>query len=61
MHAFVHGEAVANRALRRHLLLDWRLPREDLSVSPYWRRTFTDESWREVKKDWLREVEQDVK
>jgi len=60
VHAFVHGEAVANRALRRHLLADWRIPREDLSVSPYWRRTFTDERWREVKRAWLTDVEQDV-
>ena len=60
VHAFVHGEAVANRALRKHLLAEWRIPREDLSVSPYWRRTLTDERWRAVKREWLREVEQDV-
>lgn len=60
VHAFVHGEAVANRALRRHLLAEWQVPREDLSVSPYWRRTYTDEHWREIKRDWLRAVEQDV-
>lgn len=60
VHAFVHGEAVANRALRRHLLLDWQLPRKDLSASPYWRRTYTDEGWREIKKAWLREVETDA-
>lgn len=59
VHAFVHGEAVVNRDLRRHLLLDWRLPRESLSVSPYWRRRFTDERWREVKREWMAEVEQD--
>ena len=57
---FVHGEAVETRAVRRHLLGDRRVPRERLSVSPYWRRTFTDEGWREVKSDWLREVETDV-
>lgn len=60
VHAFVHGEAVVNRALRKALLTAWRIPREDLSVSPYWRRTFTDESWREIKNDWLREVERDA-
>lgn len=58
--AFVHGEAVANRALRAHLLTEWRIPREDLSISPYWRRAFTDESWREVKRDWMAAVERDV-
>jgi NADPH-dependent ferric siderophore reductase len=58
--AFVHGEAVETRAVRRHLLGERKMPRERLSVSPYWRRTFTDERWREVKKAWLREVEADV-
>jgi NADPH-dependent ferric siderophore reductase len=60
VHAFVHGEAVANRALRKHLLGDRRLPREVMSVSPYWRRTYTDESWRQIKRDWLHQVEADV-
>ena len=58
--AFVHGEAVANRALRAHLLAEWRIPREDLSISPYWRRAFTDESWREVKSAWMAAVDKDV-
>ena len=60
VHAFVHGEAVETRAVRRLLLGERGVPRERLSVSPYWRRTFTDERWREVKSDWLREVEADV-
>lgn len=60
VHAFVHGEAVANRALRTHLLGERGLPREALSVSPYWRRDFTDERWREVKRDWIAAVEHDV-
>ncbi len=58
--AFVHGEAVETRAVRRHLLGQRGVPREALSVSPYWRRTFTDERWREVKRDWLADVERDV-
>ncbi len=57
---FVHGEAVETRAVRRHLLGDRRMPRQALSVSPYWRRTFTDERWRTVKREWLSEVERDV-
>ncbi|MCW2613485.1 MAG: siderophore interacting protein [Frankiales bacterium] len=60
VHAFVHGEAVATREVRALLLGEWAVPREDLSVSPYWRRTFTDERWREVKAQWLAEVERDV-
>ncbi|GAA2545074.1 siderophore-interacting protein [Pseudonocardia hydrocarbonoxydans] len=58
--AFVHGEAVATRALRRHLLGERHVPRADLSVSGYWRRTFTEDGWRSSKAEWNRAVEQDV-
>ncbi|EFQ82913.1 Siderophore-interacting FAD-binding domain protein [Aeromicrobium marinum DSM 15272] len=58
--AFVHGEAVAVRAVRRHLLAGGIVDRDRLSVSPYWRRGHTDEQWRSIKADWQREVETDV-
>ncbi len=58
--AFVHGEAAETRAVRRHLLGERAMDRSLLSVSPYWRRGQSDEAWREVKRDWLAEVEQDV-
>jgi NADPH-dependent ferric siderophore reductase len=58
--AFVHGEAVGNRALRKYLLTQWRIPRSDLSVSPYWRRGDTDESWRAVKSAWLAELDSEA-
>ena len=57
---FVHGEASEVRAVRRHLLVERGIPREGTSISPYWRRNFTDEAWREVKADWLAEVARDV-
>lgn len=60
VHAFVHGEAVSVRALRTLLLREWEVPPEDLSLSPYWRRSYTDERWREVKKAWLAEVANDA-
>lgn len=60
VHAFVHGEAVATRAIRTHLLAERGVDRATLSVSPYWRRGDTDEQWRTVKASWQREVEQDV-
>ncbi|WP_300008454.1 siderophore-interacting protein [Pseudonocardia sp.] len=60
VHAFVHGEAVATRALRRHLLGDRRVPRADLSVSGYWRRSFTEDGWQSSKAEWNRAVEADV-
>lgn len=60
VHGFIHGEAGETRAVRRHLLGDRAIPAEHLSISPYWRRSYTDERWREVKREWLAEVATDV-
>jgi NADPH-dependent ferric siderophore reductase len=57
---FVHGEAGEVRAVRRHLLADRGIPKDGASISPYWRRNMTDESWRQVKRDWLAESERDA-
>jgi len=59
VHAFVHGEASAVRAVRRHLVVDRGIPRDALSVSGYWKRGRTDEGWREDKAEWNRQVEAD--
>jgi NADPH-dependent ferric siderophore reductase len=47
--AFVHGEAGLVRALRRHLLDVRGVPRDDLSVSGYWRRGDDEEGFRALK------------
>jgi NADPH-dependent ferric siderophore reductase len=60
VHAFVHGEAEEVRAIRRHLLGERGLSRSDMSCSPYWRRTMTDEAWRQVKRDFVAAMEADV-
>jgi NADPH-dependent ferric siderophore reductase len=60
VHAFVHGEASTVREVRRHLLVDRGLPREALSVSGYWKRTRTEEGWREDKAEWNRQAEEDL-
>jgi NADPH-dependent ferric siderophore reductase len=60
VHAFVHGEASAVRAVRRHLVVERGVPLEAMSVSGYWKRTRTDEEWRADKAEWNRLVEQDV-
>ncbi|MGX6447319.1 siderophore-interacting protein [Patulibacter sp. S7RM1-6] len=57
---FVHGEATAVRAIRRHLLADRGVPREALSISGYWRRTLDEDRWQSTKGEWNREVEADV-
>jgi NADPH-dependent ferric siderophore reductase len=53
---FVHGEAGEVRAVRRHLLGDRGIPKDGASISPYWRRSFTDEAWREVKAAFVAEM-----
>lgn len=60
VHAFVHGEAEEIRAVRRHLLLERGVPRSAMSCSPYWRRTMADEAWRQVKADFLAQMQADV-
>jgi len=54
---FVHGEADETRLVRRHLLTDRGLTRQDLSCSPYWRRAMTDEDWRMIKRDYVAAME----
>jgi NADPH-dependent ferric siderophore reductase len=60
VHAFVHGEADEIRAIRRHLLTERGLARGQMSCSPYWRRTMTDEDWRAVKRDFIASMEGDA-
>lgn len=50
--AFVHGEAhTVMHGLRPYLLKERGLPREDVSISGYWRRGRTEETFREWKRD----------
>ncbi len=60
VHGFVHGEADEVRAVRRHLLAGRGMTRADMSCSPYWRRTMTDEDWRAVKGDFVAAMEADA-
>ncbi len=57
---FVHGEASETRAVRKHLIAERGVDPSTASISPYWRRTFTDEAWREVKRDWMAEQAADA-
>lgn len=50
VHAFVHGEAQeVMHGIRPHLLNDRAVPRARASISGYWRRGRTEESFREWK------------
>jgi NADPH-dependent ferric siderophore reductase len=54
---FLHGEATSVRLARRHLVVDRGISAAALSASGYWKRTLTDEGWREAKRDWNAQVE----
>uniref|UniRef100_UPI0015F08AFB siderophore-interacting protein n=1 Tax=Pseudonocardia pini TaxID=2758030 RepID=UPI0015F08AFB len=51
VHAFVHGEAAEVREVRRHLLGERGVARDDLSVSGYWRRGRDEEGFRVYKQE----------
>jgi NADPH-dependent ferric siderophore reductase len=57
VHAFVHGEAAEVREVRRHLLTERGVPRDDLSVSGYWRRGRDEEGFRLYKRDQAKQEE----
>ncbi|MFD5271725.1 siderophore-interacting protein [Streptomyces sp. NPDC058335] len=57
LHAFVHGEAVFVKELRKLLRVDLQVPREDLSVSGYWRLGHDEDGWQAAKREWNARVE----
>jgi NADPH-dependent ferric siderophore reductase len=56
-HAFVHGEAGFVKELRRLLRVDLQIPREDLSISGYWRLGHNEDGWQASKREWNARVE----
>ena len=60
MDVFVHGEAGEIRAVRRHLVAERGVDGAGASISPYWRRGDTDETWREHKRQWVAEMHADA-
>ncbi|MFI8241970.1 siderophore-interacting protein [Streptomyces sp. NPDC085866] len=57
MHAFVHGEASFVKELRRLLRVELQIPREDLSISGYWRLGHNEDGWQASKRDWNARIE----
>lgn len=55
--AFVHGEAGFVKELRRLLRVEHQIPREDLSVSGYWRLGHNEDGWQASKREWNARVE----
>ncbi len=59
-HAFVHGEAAAVLLVRRHLIQALGFTAEQLSATGYWKLRRSDEQWREEKRDWMAQANQDL-
>lgn len=57
LHAFVHGEAACVKDLRRYLRLEREVPREDLSISGYWRLGHNEDGWQASKREWNARIE----
>ncbi|WP_405878638.1 siderophore-interacting protein [Streptomyces sp. NBC_01136] len=57
VHAFVHGEAGFVKELRRLLRVELEIPRDDLSISGYWRRGHNEDGWQATKREWNAQVE----
>ncbi|MEU6773956.1 siderophore-interacting protein [Streptomyces sp. NPDC046759] len=55
--AFVHGEAGFVKELRRLLRVDLNIPREDLSISGYWRLGHNEDGWQASKREWNARIE----
>ncbi|MGW2460885.1 siderophore-interacting protein [Streptomyces sp. NPDC004457] len=56
-HAFVHGEAGFVKELRRLLRVERQIPREDLSISGYWRLGHNEDGWQASKREWNARIE----
>jgi NADPH-dependent ferric siderophore reductase len=57
---FVHGEAGFVKQLRRLLQIDRGIPRDRLSISGYWRTGHDEDGWQAGKREWNRQVEEDL-
>ncbi|WP_105975707.1 siderophore-interacting protein [Streptomyces geranii] len=57
VHAFVHGEAAFVKELRKLLRVEREIPREDLSISGYWRLGHNEDGWQASKREWNAQVE----
>lgn len=60
-HWFVHGNAEMIKQVRRHLFVELQVPREQVSISGYWRPGQNEDAWQAGKREFnaAMEAEQD--
>ena len=54
---FIHGVAEMIKEMRRFLFVESGIPREDVSISGYWRIGMTEDQWQASKREFNAEVE----
>ena len=59
LQAFVHGEASFVKDLRAFLRTELAVPREQLSISGYWRRGLNEDGWQSSKREWNAQIEKE--
>lgn len=55
--AFVHGNADMIKDLRRYLFVERGLPRDQVSISGYWRSGQTEDAWQSSKREFVEQLE----
>ncbi|GAB95365.1 NADPH-dependent ferric siderophore reductase [Kineosphaera limosa] len=59
--AFVHGNADMIKDLRRYLFVERGLPRNQVSISGYWRTDHTEDRWQSSKGEFVAQMEAEEK
>ncbi len=57
--AFVHGNADMIKDLRRYLFIERDLPRDQVSISGYWRTGQNEDAWQAGKRDFVEQMERE--
>ncbi len=54
---FIHGVAEMIRELRKYLFVEHNVPKEDVSISGYWRLGMVENEWQSTKREFVQEME----
>ena len=54
---FIHGVAEMIKEMRRFLCVESEVPKQDVSISGYWRIGMTEDQWQASKRDFNAEIE----